>query len=88
MPEGRFGVMPAHPILRTTYLADARTLQIVFVTGKMHSFAPVPPEIAEAMRRSPSKVEFFAHRIRERFPVAITEAGTPGSRLHGEAHLV
>lgn len=81
-------MMPAHPILRTTYLANVQTLEVVFVTGKLHSFAAVPLEVAEAMRRSSAKGQFFAHRIRGRFPVTISEAGAARSGLHGDAQLI
>lgn len=80
--------MPAHPILRTTYYADARVLEILFVTGKRHSFAAVPPEVAQAMGRSSSKGLFFTHRLRGRYEVTVTEAGSRHVRPHGDAQLI
>lgn len=80
--------MPAHPILRSTYYPDTLTLEIAFATGKLHSFAPVPSDVAEAMRRSSAKVLFFTHRIRGRFPVIVSETGGILARPHGDAQLV
>ncbi|RYG35278.1 MAG: KTSC domain-containing protein [Burkholderiales bacterium] len=80
--------MPAHPILRTTYRRDALTLEIVFATGKLHSFADVPQDVAEAMNRSSAKGQFFEHRLRGRFAVTIREASAAISLPHGSAQLI
>ena len=80
--------MPAYPVLRTIYRDHTMTLEIVFATGKLHSFDAVPPDIAEAMSRSSAKGQFFEQRIRGRFPVRVSDAGAGRSRPHGDAHVI
>jgi len=59
--------MPSTVIRRFDYDADARRLDIEFVTGRRYSYHDVPARIAEAMRAARSKGQFFNARVRDRF---------------------
>jgi hypothetical protein len=59
--------MPSSVIRSFAYVPDERRLDIVFVSGRRYSYLDVPPELAEEMRASFAKGEFFNARIRDRF---------------------
>jgi len=63
--------MLAHPILRIAYDANTLTLQILFATGKLYTYAGVPAELGCGMQRASAKGMYFAYRIRNRFPLKI-----------------
>jgi lysyl-tRNA synthetase class 2 len=60
--------VPSTVIRRFAYDADARALDVTFVTGRRYRCAPVPPEEAQAMREAFAKGRFFNARIRDRYP--------------------
>jgi len=59
--------MPSTVIRAFSYDADARRLDIVFVTGRRYSYVDVPAAVVDAMRRAASKGGFFNRRIRDRY---------------------
>ena len=63
--------MPSQVIRRFDYRADARELDILFMTGRRYLFHDVPPEAAAAFRAAFSKGRHFNTRIRGRY--AFTE---------------
>jgi len=63
--------MQAHPILRTVYDESARTLDILFATGKLNRYASVPADLGQGLRCASAKGAYFAHRIRNRFPATL-----------------
>ncbi|HET6970665.1 MAG TPA: KTSC domain-containing protein [Phenylobacterium sp.] len=62
--------MPSSVIRTFSYDPDARALHITFVSGRRYRYEAVPPTLYEAMRRAPSKGQFFNRRIRDAFPAA------------------
>ncbi|MCZ4341171.1 KTSC domain-containing protein [Sphingomonadaceae bacterium G21617-S1] len=65
--------MPSSVIRRFDYDANARRLDIEFVTGRIYSYHSVPARIVAAMRAAGSKGRFFNQRIRDHF--AFTRSG-------------
>jgi hypothetical protein len=63
--------MPSTVIRRYDYDADGERLVIEFVSGRVYSYADVPPSVVAAMARATSKGGFFNRRIRDRY--AFTE---------------
>lgn len=59
--------MPSTAINAWSYDADARRLDIEFVTGRRYSYHDVPGEIATAMAAARSRGGFFNRRVRDRF---------------------
>lgn len=59
--------MPSAVIRRFRYDPASRTLDVVFVTGRVYRYAEVPPDLAERFRAAFSKGRFFNARIRDRF---------------------
>lgn len=59
--------MPSTVIRWFGYHPAKRRLEVLFTTGRRYSYHNVPAELAEAMRQSFSKGEFFNAHIRDRF---------------------
>jgi hypothetical protein len=59
--------MPSSVIRSFDYLPAERRLVVRFVSGRRYSYLDVPPDLAERMRASFSKGEFFNAHIRGRF---------------------
>jgi lysyl-tRNA synthetase class 2 len=59
--------MPSSVIRAFDYDPADRRLDILFVSGRLYSYAEVPPEVASAMRAAFSKGEFFNQHIRDRY---------------------
>jgi hypothetical protein len=59
--------MPSSVIRRFRYEAQAKALEITFVSGRKYRYLQVPPRIYEGMRSSLSKGEYFNRHIREHF---------------------
>ena len=59
--------MPSTVIRSFAYDAQDRRLDVTFVSGRRYSYHEVPADLAEAMRLSFSKGEFFNRHIRGRF---------------------
>jgi hypothetical protein len=72
--------MPSKVIRAFNYDADDRRLDVVFVSGRRYSYADVPPDVAQEMRLSFSKGEFFNRRIRDRYAVSRRPEADGGER--------
>ena len=59
--------MPSTVIRAFAYQAEARTLDILFTTGRRYRYRDVPPEAAEDLRAAFSKGRHFNARIRGRY---------------------
>ena len=59
--------MPSSVIARFHYRPEARRLDVVFTSRRRYSYHDVPPDVAQAMKQSFSKGEFFNAHIRDRF---------------------
>jgi lysyl-tRNA synthetase class 2 len=59
--------MPSSVIREFRYLPVERQLQVCFTTGRRYTYHEVPADLAEALRLSFSKGDFFNRRIRGRF---------------------
>lgn len=59
--------MPSTVIRWFGYHPSEKRLEILFITGRRYSYHGVPEDLAEAMRQSFSKGEFFNAHIRDRF---------------------
>lgn len=59
--------MPSTVIRRFAYDANARALEVTFVTGRRYRYAEVPGELAERFAAAFSKGRFFNARIRDKF---------------------
>lgn len=59
--------MPSTAIRRFAYDADARALDVTFVTGRRYRYFAVPEDLAAEFRGAFSKGRFFNARIRDRF---------------------
>ena len=59
--------MPSSVIRAYRYDPDARRLHVTFVSGRRYAYHEVPPDVAEAMKLSFAKGEFFNKKIRDRF---------------------
>lgn len=57
--------MPSTVIKRFDYRADARELEVLFVTGRRYLYAGVPPEVAESFRAAFAKGSYFNRHIRD-----------------------
>lgn len=66
--------MPSHVIRRFEYDAVQKHLDILFVTGRRYRYLDVPREVADAMRGSFAKGEYFNARIRDRYRVERLDA--------------
>lgn len=62
--------MPSTAIRRFAYDAEARALDVTFVTGRRYRYFAVPGELAEDFRAARSKGGFFNARVRDRFAFA------------------
>ena len=60
--------MPSKVIRAWSYDADARRLDVTFVSGRRYSYLEVPAEVAAEMKLAFAKGEFFNRRIRDRYP--------------------
>jgi hypothetical protein len=69
--------MPSHVIRRFTYDVESQVLDILFVTGRNYRYFDVPPGVAQAMRGSFAKGEFFNARIRDRYRVERSQTSEP-----------
>ena len=62
------------PDIRLEYDRDTRRLRVEFVgeggDGEARTFRRVPRAVYEAFERAPSKGQFFAAHIRDRYPSA------------------
>ncbi len=59
--------MPSTVIRRFHHDPTARTLDVLFVTGRVYRYAEVPEEIVERFRAAFAKGRFFNAHIRDRF---------------------
>lgn len=59
--------MPSTVIESFEYDASKRQLLVVFRSGRRYVYEEVPGDTYDAMRRSPSKGEFFNEHIRDRY---------------------
>jgi hypothetical protein len=59
--------MPSSVIAFFHYHPAARELDVTFVSRRRYRYLDVPAEVAEAMRASPSRGEFFNAHIRDRY---------------------
>jgi hypothetical protein len=59
--------MPSSVIASFHYRAAERWLDITFVSRRRYRYFDVPADVAEAMRASASKGEFFNAHIRDRY---------------------
>ena len=59
--------MPSTAIRRFAYDADARALDVTFVTGRRYRYFAVPGALAREFGEAPSKGRFFNARVRDRF---------------------
>ncbi len=59
--------MPSTVIRWFGYHASEQRLEVLFTTGRRYNYYGVPTELAEAMRQSFSKGEFFNAHIRDKF---------------------
>lgn len=62
--------MPSSVIRTFSYEPESRRLHVTFVNGRRYSYAEVPPEVFEAMRRAFAKGVFFNRRVRDRYPAS------------------
>lgn len=62
--------MPSAAIRRVLYRAEARTLDIEFVTGRVYRYFAVPEGVADGFARYRSKGAYFNQAIRARFTFA------------------
>ena len=60
--------MPSTVIRQFQYHAGERRLEVVFQTGRRYSYHDVPANVADAMRQSFSKGEYFNREIKDVFP--------------------
>ena len=61
-------VMPSSVIEDYDYDADARELEITFVTGRVYVYSRVPEDVFEGFLAASSKGEFFNAHIRNDYP--------------------
>jgi lysyl-tRNA synthetase class 2 len=59
--------MPSTVIRWFGYHASEQRLEVLFTTGRRYNYYGVPAELADAMRQSFSKGEFFNAHIRDKF---------------------
>jgi hypothetical protein len=59
--------MPSTVIRAFDYDPEAHRLDITFVSGRRYSYHQVPAEVAQELRQSFSKGQFYNRRIRDRF---------------------
>ena len=59
--------MPSTVIRDFSYNVATRQLVVTFVTGRIYTYADVPPDVHNAFRASGSKGRFFNQEIRDRF---------------------
>ncbi len=59
--------MPSTVIRRFEYRAEARELEIEFVTGRRYVYFQVPPDEIDAMRAAFSKGRYFNAHIRDSY---------------------
>jgi len=52
------------------YDAPSQTLEVEFQNGSVYQYYNVPPGIFDAFAKAPSKGQFLAAQIRDRFPFA------------------
>jgi lysyl-tRNA synthetase class 2 len=69
--------MPSTVIRWLGYHAAERRLEILFTTGRRYSYHDVRAELANAMRQSFSKGEFFNAHIRDHFQFTREASATP-----------
>lgn len=62
-----FPDMPSTVIRSFAYHPVERRLEVRFVSGRRYSYFHVPPDLAERMRASFSKGEFFNAHVRGRY---------------------
>jgi hypothetical protein len=62
--------MPSQVIRHFSYDPAARRLHVTFVSGRRYRYDQVPAEVAEEMKLSFSKGQFFNRRIRDVFPAS------------------
>lgn len=67
--------MPSTAIRQAHYDAEARTLDLTFVTGRRYRYFAVPPAVAEGFAEARSKGGYFNRRIRDRFEFDELTAG-------------
>jgi len=73
--------MPSHAIRSYAYDADARALDVIFVSGRRYRYDGVPPAEAQAMREAFAEGVFFNRRIRDRYPATpLAPEGDGGGR--------
>ena len=59
--------MPSTVIRRALYDPDARSLTILFTTGRQYIYTDVPLEVADAFRAAFSKGRYFNAHIRDNY---------------------
>ena len=68
--------MPSSVIKAWRYDAASRDLTITFVSGRAYAYQGVPADIAQGLRLSFAKGEFFNSAIRDRYPAVTVLLGT------------
>lgn len=66
--------MPSSVIRAFAYRAEARELDIIFVSGRRYRYRDVPPVAFEALRTAFSKGQHFNTHIRDRYDFSELEA--------------
>ena len=65
--NGIHSVMPSSVVLKIDYDADATTLRITFVSGKIYAYENVPEATYVAMKSAFSKGIFFNDHIKGKY---------------------
>ena len=65
--NGIHSVMPSSVVLKIDYDADATTLRITFVSGKIYAYENVPKDTYVAMKSAFSKGIFFNDHIKGKY---------------------
>jgi hypothetical protein len=61
------GNMPSKVIRDFSYNVATRQLTVTFVTGRVYTYAAVPPDVHNAFRASGSRGRFFNQEIRDNY---------------------
>lgn len=72
--------MPSTVIRSFDYRADARELEVIFVTGRRYVYCEVPPQAAAALRSAFSKGRHFNAHVRDHYPFRKLEPAARGER--------
>ncbi|RDC58613.1 KTSC domain-containing protein [Pedobacter chinensis] len=59
--------MPSSVINHFSYDADAKSLQITFVTGMVYQYKGVPQKVFNMLKAAGSKGRYFNHYIKDKY---------------------